>query len=432
MKNLFRVLCVGTFIPAALSAQSGWNTLTSGTTTDLHAIHFANVDTGFAAGASGTVLKTTNAGASWQNVSPTGFAADLNGVFAFSEMPGRVVVVGAEGLALLSTDGGVSWDTVATEVTDELLCVSFSGEVGVAGGRSQTIVRSTNAGALWSEVQSGFFGGGFWDASMLTQQIGYVCGENSIFQPLLGATTDGGVSWEFTPFYLDNNEGRAYAVEFTDLQTGHVAAGVWDGRGAMVRTTNGGVNWATQFVPAPLYSLDFPASATGFAGYAVGASGRIIKTSDGGSTWQQQTSGTSGTLRAVCFLDINNGYVAGEGGIILKTTTGGEPPSGVIEEPVPGSFMLLQNHPNPFNPATKILFSLPSTGGRVGEGSRTSLRVFDLLGREVATLVDGIIEPGTHAIVFDSRVHGNLPSGTYFARLSAAGVTRTIRMSLLK
>ena len=86
-------------------------------------------------------------------------------------------------------------------------------------------------------------------------------------------------------------------------------------------------------------------------------------------------------------------------------------------------FELLQNYPNPFNPRTMIRFTLPRT-------SRVTLRVYDLLGREIATLVDReSLAAGTHDVSFDAS---HLSSGVYFYRLQADGIARTRQMVLVK
>src|SRR5213078_5394185 len=97
-------------------------------------------------------------------------------------------------------------------VKDNLTSVSFSGANGVSGGDSQAILYSTDSGASWQVSQSGFFGGGFPGAQMLSATTGFVAGQNSIFQPMVGTTTDGGASWAFQPFYFDGNEGGANDV----------------------------------------------------------------------------------------------------------------------------------------------------------------------------------------------------------------------------
>lgn len=102
-------------------------------------------------------------------------------------------------------------------------------------------------------------------------------------------------------------------------------------------------------------------------------------------------------------------------------------------ENIPKEFILYQNYPNPFNPTTTIQFSLTlslSQWERVSEGRvRVTLKVFDVLGREVATLVDGELNPGEHSVVYDAK---GLPSGVYFYRLSAGSFTETKKMLITK
>src|SRR4029453_2236953 len=110
---------------------------------------------------------------------------------------------------------------------------------------SQTILYSTNSGASWQISQSGFFGGGFPGAQMLSATTRFVAGKNSIFQGLVGNTTDGGVSWAFQPFYFDGSEGGCNDVFFFDQNTGVVSGTLFDGQGALARTTDGGLNWSS-------------------------------------------------------------------------------------------------------------------------------------------------------------------------------------------
>ena len=103
-----------------------------------------------------------------------------------------------------------------------------------------------------------------------------------------------------------------------------------------------------------------------------------------------------------------------------------------VEAPI--AFSLQQNYPNPFNPTTTIKFSLPSRSlikaeGMAGEGSMTTLKVYDLLGREVATLVSDNLGPGTHEVTFDAST---LSSGLYFYKLRAGNFAETKKLIFLK
>lgn len=205
---------------------------------------------------------------------------------------------------------------------DNLQSVSFSGVNGICGGDSQIILYSTDSGASWQIGQTGFFGGGFPGAHMRDATTGFVAGQNSIFQPLVGNTTDGGASWTFQAFYFDGNEGGCTDTFFFDQNTGVVSGILFDGRGAIARTTDGGMNWSTSLYDEAMQGVDFPTIDTGFV---VGWAGRILNTTDSGITWRDQTSGTSANLNDVSFGgDGLTGITVGESGTILRTTNGGQ------------------------------------------------------------------------------------------------------------
>ncbi|MBX2992040.1 MAG: T9SS type A sorting domain-containing protein [Bacteroidetes bacterium] len=91
---------------------------------------------------------------------------------------------------------------------------------------------------------------------------------------------------------------------------------------------------------------------------------------------------------------------------------------------VPTEFHLAQNYPNPFNPTTTIQFKIPA-----GTYGHTSLRVYDLLGREVATLVNEVKQPGHYEVAFDAS---GLASGVYLYRLTSGSFTVTKKLLLLR
>lgn len=86
------------------------------------------------------------------------------------------------------------------------------------------------------------------------------------------------------------------------------------------------------------------------------------------------------------------------------------------------SFMLEQNYPNPFNPATRIKYQLP-------EASQVSIKIFDILGKEIATLVNEFKEAGAYEVEFNST---GLASGIYFYRMSGGGFVSVKKMNILK
>ena len=93
---------------------------------------------------------------------------------------------------------------------------------------------------------------------------------------------------------------------------------------------------------------------------------------------------------------------------------------------MPMKFSLEQNYPNPFNPSTRIKFQISSP-------EVVTLKVFDALGRSVATLLNEQKLPGTYVVPLDVRsFDGSLPTGVYFYRLDAGEYSRTLKMTLVK
>src|SRR6516165_6140012 len=307
---------------SSLTVFGQWSTANSGTTNNLNGGYLLDSGIGFVVGDAGTSVKTMDAGMTWSLLT-SGTTNALYDVYFFDATQG--VAVGEQGLILRTTDGGGGWQGVTSGVQDALHSVSFSGVNGISGGDSQDILYSTDAGASWQISQSGFFGGGFLGAQMLSATIGFVAGQNSIFQSLLGASTDGGGSWVFQPFYFDKNEGGGTDLFFFDQNAGVVSGTVFDGRGAIARTTDAGVSWSTLFFDQAIQGLDFPQSTSGFA---AGWGGRISHSTDAGITWIDETSGTSANLNDVSFAsDALRGIAVGDNGTILWTANGGEPGS---------------------------------------------------------------------------------------------------------
>ncbi|MGB9774211.1 MAG: T9SS type A sorting domain-containing protein, partial [Bacteroidota bacterium] len=160
---------------------------------------------------------------------------------------------------------------------------------------------------------------------------------------------------------------------------------------------------------------------------AINSSGQIFAGTDGGGVYRSTDNGGSWTR-------INNGLTSlsvrclatNSSGQIFAGTRGNgvygsvKPSTGVKEMAgeIPGSFALEQNYPNPFNPSTTISFDVPKQ-------SHLRLAIYDVLGREVKTLVDEEKNPGRYSVTFDAS---NLPSGVYLYRLEAGSFSEVRKM----
>jgi hypothetical protein len=231
--------------------------------------------------------------------------------------------------------------------------------------------------------------------------------------------TDGGENW------ISQISGTSHrSVYFIDSNTGWI---VGDG-GTILKTTDGGNNWISQISgnASILYSVYLIDSNTG---WAVGDQGTIIKTTNGGNNWHSQSSGTSTAywLNSVYFTDPNTGWIVGSYGTILKTTDSGGPMFLPDENEVLNEFSLFQNYPNPFNPSTTIRYQITKT-------EFVTLKVYDILGRDVATLVNEEEPAGSYEVQFNSHSGEgrNLTSGIYFYQIKAGEYSETKKMILLK
>jgi len=171
------------------------------------------------------------------------------------------------------------------------------------------------------------------------------------------------------------------------------------GNGGTIRkTTNGGTAWVTQTsgTTNELKSVHFPVDA--LTGYAVGYSGIILKTTDGGAFWFRQFPSTSNILNSAHFpTNALTGYVVGQGGIILKTTDGG---SGVEETAESGGQKLeirITATPNPFTSFSSVLGH-----------ERDRFTLYDVSGRRVG-------------VYRGDRIGEGLKAGVYFVRAEGGG-----------
>jgi hypothetical protein len=194
------------------------------------------------------------------------------------------------------------------------------------------------------------------------------------------------------------------------------------------KTSNGGNSWEFFDLGSDRYSSIFFTNTN--TGYLVGDNGFILKTTNSGVNWYNQTFGQGGPmLNAIQFLNDTVGFAVGGNGKIKKTTNGGGP-IGInkISTSIPAEFKLFQNYPNPFNPVTKIRFDLP-LDSRLRGNDNIVLEIYDILGREVITLINQPLQPGVYEAEFDGT---NYPSGIYFCRLSSVNFNQSIKMILVK
>ncbi|MCB0726057.1 MAG: T9SS type A sorting domain-containing protein [Ignavibacteriae bacterium] len=411
-------------------SQSGWIHQNSDITTSLNSVKFVNSLTGICAGNSGIILRTTNGGINWVPQS-SGFSGNFNSVYFSSENIGYVVGDSANsGFLFKTTTGGINWNRCDLTTNVLLISVFFiNDKIGFTSGESFStsgyvkIYKTIDGGVTWDSIDSNtsfLFNIYFINSSTGWHTGGYVVlGSQSLYK-----TTNGGINW----FIQFDGQAPVREVFFIDSLNGWFSGRSSFSVATIFKTTNGGSNWTPNFpgTGSIVNSLYFINKNKGWAA----TENRIIQaTTNGGINWINQTYFQSGiNYNSVYFADSLNGWTVGDSGTILKTTTGGVLTgfSNTSVE-IPDNYSLSQNYPNPFNPSTIINYTIPNQGN-------VELKLFDIVGKEVATLVSESKPAGSYEVEFSANSEGKkFPSGIYFYSLSVDGnIIDTKRMVLLK
>jgi photosystem II stability/assembly factor-like uncharacterized protein len=253
------------------------------------------------------------------------------------------------------------------------------------------------------------------------RQFGYACGGFIDLAGVIWRTTDFGLNWSSVGVSPD----QVFEIFVIDSLNAITLSGDPEGFFGIgnIKTTDAGENWSFEELPlfGLSFAIDFRTSTEGWS-----ASGfKFLFTSDNGETWIEKQTPDSSVVFDLTFADSSTGYAVGENGLILKykqNTTKVE--DNTI---LPIKYVLHQNYPNPFNPSTKIKYTIPIV--ETGPALFVQLNVYDVLGNEVAVLVNGEKPAGNYEVDFNNN---GLTSGIYFYRLSADGFVQTKKMVLLR
>lgn len=309
--HLLRIVCLAAILALAATAASaqGWMQLPSGTTRHLYGASMANFPTLFVTGAQGTVLRSTDAGASWHPRS----VGTTQHLYAVGGGGTIVYVAGSFGTVQLSTDYGQSWTPRFSGTTAAIRgLVALSASDCVIAGDAGQLRTTTNQGQTWVLRTIGMTRN-FLAAAARPGGAIHVSGDSgSVLR-----STDDGATWSVgnTGFFT-NHTGIAFATPLVGVMVGR--------RGSIARTTDGGVTWGSVHA---VTSQDLTAVSFGDSlnGGACGTGGVIIRTTDAGATWSQQYSPVTSTLRAIAFDGPLNGLAVGDNGVLLRTMNGGVP-----------------------------------------------------------------------------------------------------------
>jgi hypothetical protein len=331
----------------------------------------------FAGGATGVFLSTDN-GASW-NLSGLRNVVVVSLFVASNKTFGTRVFAGTQNGSFVSADAGASWDSTGLQYNTTGFA-SIADETGgmciFANTWSNGVFRSTDEGSTWKAVNNGL---------PITSTYGLCsCGTD------LFVSTGERV-------YVSSNMGES-----------------WDAVGIFPSANT--YTW----IPSMIVSLDKSGDTSIFLG--TNSEGLLVSTNMG-MTWHAANTGFTGTC-VYSMAMVGQYLFAGlnMSGVWRRPIS---ELSSVLEKSscnIPRSYSLGQNYPNPFNPSTAIGYALPATGF-------VSLKVYNVLGREVGTLVNERQSAGNHSVSFHAA---NLPSGVYFYRLEAGTYHNSKKLLLLK
>lgn len=419
-----------------LLAQT-WTKQTIPVTTDLNSVSAVSTTVCWAVGPASVIIKTTN-GSTWTSaVGNLPAATDLYTCSATSDLD---CWVGAgDGSLYHTTNGGTNWTFVslpapATAFVD--VVHFFNQQIGfVLGdpvGGVWCYYWTTNAGANWTfgpaPAATGTEAG--WNNSYCaidTAHIWFGTNNSKIYKGSLRGGFTAGTTAALDSYgvaFFDNNNGTAI------MYTGSAAA-------ANTNSTNGGTAWTTStFTPAQV-GYGIKALANNYYGYGwmcVGGTsttaGKIYRTTNKGTSWTEQTTAlaTGKSFYAISMFNVNCGWAVTGTAVSGGTNDGVWKYNDVLNEvnPIntttPSNFVLEQNYPNPFNPSTTINYSIPKS-------SFVTLKVYDILGNEVKTLVNEQQSVNNYSITAD---FSNLTTGVYYYTLKAGDFTSTKKLMLIK
>lgn len=329
-----------------------------------------------------------------------------------------------------TTDAGKSWtvrfnDESKTqfmnyiEMFDEMNGIAMGDAPFPSQKKPAVFLRTTDGGNTWIQSPDttliDVWSGDTWRRlDFVSSTIGYFY-ESGINPQKLLKTIDGCEKWLTT-----NYSGNATVIKCFDENIVLIHSIVPT---KISRTTDGENSWeGSNFTSGWGNDFEFipgNASKVFFTDHD-----KLFFSSDTGKTWQEVFVDTIELKgRDIVFPDQYHGWILGDSGRVYKTNTGG-----ILTNTennytyLPDKFSLTQNYPNPFNPSTKISWQLSVS-------SLVRIKVYDVLGREVATLVNEEKPAGKYEVNFDAS---KLSSGVYFYRLQAGDFIRTKKMIVLK
>jgi photosystem II stability/assembly factor-like uncharacterized protein len=389
---------------------------------DVYAVAIGPTGTVYAAHG-GNMYNSTDKGRNWTEVKNS-TSGGTSGFQTIAFGSSRVYIGGSIDWFYFSTNDGSSWTWEGSSSglahAPLTLAVNASGTI-FAGTSSSGVYKSTNGGVNWSTASTNLGDLHINILAINSAGVIYAGTTNGIY-----VSTNNGSTWTSDTSGLINKDIRSLAFDYS----GNVLAGAYknDGTGGLWRSAailpvELGAFTVLQKEHAAVLQWK---TATEINNYGFDIERRTIGST---SSWTKIGfifgNGTSNTEHTYSFADANvsSGTYVYRLKQIDNDGTYKYSSEAEITIAVPAVFALNQNYPNPFNPSTTMNFTLAQDG-------YTTLKMYDVLGKEVATLIDGEMKAGVqNTVTFDAS---KLSSGVYFLRLASSGNAQLKKMLLLK
>lgn len=338
---------------------------------------------------------------------------------------GNIFAAGTGGV-WISSNHGTNWTSANQGITDAFVYsllyvkeidtakindttfVIDTVHVLYAGTYSKGIFRSTDLGNSWS-LLSGFTAATAHANDLEVNPVNGNIFAGTYFQGMF-RSNDRGTTWTKINKGMENQ----YVEELTIDSSGNIFAGTHSG---VYRSRDNGENWTK----VGLDSL-IVLSMANFRGSILAGTEKkgVFLSTDGGNSWTN-TGIPNDAVHSLAYGRNGIAFAGTNSGSIYRTT---EAVTSVKRDKdnIPDKFSLKQNYPNPFNPSTNIRFDLT-------QAAPVSLKVYDLLGREVAVLVNETLSSGSYSFSFDAS---NLKSGIYLYKIQAGNYSDVKKMIVLK
>ncbi len=414
MKHILLIILVS--IPVNIFSQS-WQTLSSlpEATVRYEDLWFINENTGWVVEAGDDkIFKTTDGGTNFTFQFQDTGAGYLRSI-AFNNA--NLGWAGSlAGRLYRTTNGGTNWIRVDTQVVPAPSGVC---DISVVGSQTMygsgryigptNIIKTTNGGATYENIDMGAYSSfqvGIW---FLNDNTGFVGARSNIISEgsVVLRTTDAGNSW--AKVYKSNIQNEhVWNLYFLNAQTGFGTIERFvPGNGAIVKTTNGGLNWIRIEIPGTGVDMDpvgFINANTGWVANHQQFINSLKQTTNGGLNWTNLNFGSS--IHGIFIANDSTAYASG--GRIYKYTSAMVSIGNNGQNNLPAKNTLNQNFPNPFNPSTLISYRLIAN-------TNVLVEIYDVNGEFIEQLVPLTRQgPGDFSVTWNA---GNYPSGVYFYSL---------------